>query len=205
MGILSKFKKAFKEPDIVDEHLYAAIADELSNGYRREGLWAKANAETNFDDNRAKSLYMRMAVKALRNELIEASNQKQQLMDNAINLFNSEKYEQAYDGLLLRVNFLNDLDATACLAYMKFNGSGTEENREEALEYLANAELSEDAVIREWVARMYEDEDWEKALEHYDYSMAKGNKEAAANRRRFILKLKEQGVIKRGFFEQFFI
>jgi hypothetical protein len=74
MGILNKLKEMFLQPSIDDADYYAHIAREIDAGQMRDGLWAKALAESDYDDGKARGLYMRMAVAALKQE--QARNQK---------------------------------------------------------------------------------------------------------------------------------
>ena len=48
-----------------DERFYEEVAAELRRGVRREGLWAKAFAESVGDENLAKALYLKLRVQLL--------------------------------------------------------------------------------------------------------------------------------------------
>jgi hypothetical protein len=71
--ILIDFIKSKKAIETLNEEelLYEFVAIELEQGAMSKGLWAKALAETEFDDLRARALYMRMRVAILREELRE--------------------------------------------------------------------------------------------------------------------------------------
>lgn len=73
-----KSKKAV-ETSNEEELLYEFVATELEQGVMSKGLWAKALAETEFDDLRARALYMRMRVAILREELRELVPQLSQI------------------------------------------------------------------------------------------------------------------------------
>jgi hypothetical protein len=64
MEILNRLRDALTQPSIEDEHFYALVAKKIDSGYIREGLWAKALADSTFDKAKARATYMRMAVKA---------------------------------------------------------------------------------------------------------------------------------------------
>jgi hypothetical protein len=64
-----------------EEWLYEFVATELEQGAMRKGLWAKALAETEFDDPRARALYMKMRVAILKMELKELAPQLTQIID----------------------------------------------------------------------------------------------------------------------------
>lgn len=69
---------------IEEEALYAAVTRELANGIRREGLWARAFAEANGDQEYAKALYLKFRVQAMRDEasiVAEARSKASQLRD----------------------------------------------------------------------------------------------------------------------------
>ncbi len=108
MGLLDKIKTLVTQPSTDDAALYGAIAEEIAQGYRREGLWAKALTEVDFDKSKAKAIYMRMAVKVLGQELREQAlieeNRKSQAMENAFSLFDDDRYEEAAEGLILRLD-----------------------------------------------------------------------------------------------------
>ncbi len=51
-----------------DEPLYDQVAEDLSRGQIRRGLWTKALADTGYDEQKAKAAYIRMRVEDLRSE-----------------------------------------------------------------------------------------------------------------------------------------
>ena len=58
-----------------DEALYEIVAQEIARGEIRQGLWAKALSEEEYDEQRAKALYIKLRVKSLDRELKEAEHQ----------------------------------------------------------------------------------------------------------------------------------
>ncbi len=54
-----------------EELLYEFVATELEQGSLSKGLWTKALAETDFDDARARALYIKMRFASLQVELRE--------------------------------------------------------------------------------------------------------------------------------------
>jgi hypothetical protein len=74
MRILNNLKEVFAQPSIDDADYYAHVAREIEAGQMREGVWAKACAEADFDDRKARGIYMRMAVAILKKE--QNKNQK---------------------------------------------------------------------------------------------------------------------------------
>lgn len=56
-----------------DEHYYARAAEEIAGGEVRPGLWAKALAETDYDEPRARARYLKLRVRAMKVEVAEAA------------------------------------------------------------------------------------------------------------------------------------
>lgn len=74
--------------NIDDKEIYGFVANEMANNIMDTGLMAKALADTDFDENRSKALYMKMRVadlisqnkqqeKLLKQQSLEANKQKQ--------------------------------------------------------------------------------------------------------------------------------
>ena len=54
---------------LAEEMLYAEAMREIEQGIRRDGLWGKAIADSEGDDKKAKGLYLKLRVQALKDEL----------------------------------------------------------------------------------------------------------------------------------------
>ena len=54
---------------INDENLFAEALREVENGIRRDGLWAMALADSGMNQDAAKAKYLKLRVRALRDEL----------------------------------------------------------------------------------------------------------------------------------------
>lgn len=69
--------------DINDKEFYGYVAQEMANGIIDSGLMAKASAETDFDENKSKALYIKMRVADLiaQNKQLEKRQQQQPLQD----------------------------------------------------------------------------------------------------------------------------
>lgn len=72
MSILDELKKKDAKSRLTEEVLYAEVLREVEGGVRRDGLWAKALSETDFDEAKAKSLYIKLRVQSLKDELTVA-------------------------------------------------------------------------------------------------------------------------------------
>jgi hypothetical protein len=53
---------------LVEERLYEMVMDELETGNIRRGIWAKAVAKSNGNDNQARSKYLELRVESLKDE-----------------------------------------------------------------------------------------------------------------------------------------
>jgi hypothetical protein len=58
-----------------EEMLYEVVAEEVDNKVRRPGLWAKAFAMSNGDENAAKAKYILLRVQSLRDEIDEQAKE----------------------------------------------------------------------------------------------------------------------------------
>jgi hypothetical protein len=72
--LFKRFKRSAAVRRLLEEKLYEKVVLELSQGVRREGLWAKAIANCNGQDEKAKALYIQYRVQSIRDEkeIVEA-------------------------------------------------------------------------------------------------------------------------------------
>lgn len=61
----------------LEESLFQQVADEIGQGIRREGLWAKALANAQGSPELARSLYIKLRVQALKDEIDLAEEQQE--------------------------------------------------------------------------------------------------------------------------------
>jgi hypothetical protein len=54
---------------LLEEQLYEQVVHELGNGQRRDGLWAKALANSDGLEEKAKALYIRYRVQSIKDEI----------------------------------------------------------------------------------------------------------------------------------------
>lgn len=208
MGLLNRIRDALTQPSIDDTHLYAEVARELESGYRREGIWAKALSESDFDNNKAQAIYMRMAVKALGQESRDKARQEetrqQTTMQQAIALYDKGQYDSAVEGLLLRLERNNDPLAAACIANLAWHGlvKGEGADRECASLMIEFAERSSDVNARRYLGVVLESIDWHRSLANYDWAASKGDQDADKRARELRIRLKNQGLLPKGFFDK---
>lgn len=69
MGFFDKFKAQSVVTRLKEEQIYEAIAKELQQGIKREGLWAKAITRSEGNDRKAKSLYIEFRAQSIIDEI----------------------------------------------------------------------------------------------------------------------------------------
>jgi hypothetical protein len=72
MGLLDEIRLKGAEYRLTEEAIYGEVLHEIENGIRRDGLWAKALAESRDSVEQAKSRYIRLRVQALKDEIAVA-------------------------------------------------------------------------------------------------------------------------------------
>jgi hypothetical protein len=72
MKLLDRFRSKFTESQLKEEKIYEMVLNEINQGIRREGVWAKAIAKSEGNENKAKSLYIEFRAQSLSHELFEA-------------------------------------------------------------------------------------------------------------------------------------
>ncbi len=55
---------------LAEEELYAIVLAEVEGGIRKDGVWENALTDASFDENIAKTLYMRYRVQSLKDEIL---------------------------------------------------------------------------------------------------------------------------------------
>ena len=68
MNIFEKLRSRGAETRLAEEMLYQTVVDELSQGVRRDGLWAKAYADSYGHEAEAKARYIKLRVQSLLDE-----------------------------------------------------------------------------------------------------------------------------------------
>ncbi|CAM3362854.1 MULTISPECIES: hypothetical protein [Cupriavidus] len=67
-----------------DELLYEFVAAELANSMIKQGLWAKALSDSNWNQPSAKALYVKMRVAQLRGEILAESRQRMAALSDPV-------------------------------------------------------------------------------------------------------------------------
>lgn len=68
MRWIEKLQKFFISSRHEDEEIYAHVLKEIESGIRRDGLWAKALANSAGDSEKAKSFYIKYRAQAIKDE-----------------------------------------------------------------------------------------------------------------------------------------
>lgn len=66
--MFEKFRRISAAARLFEEQLYEQVVMELSQGRRRNGLWAKAMANSDGSEEKAKSLYIQYRVQSIKDE-----------------------------------------------------------------------------------------------------------------------------------------
>lgn len=66
--MFEKFRRTSAAARLLEEQLYEQVVMELSQGQRRNGLWAKAIASSDGSEEKAKSLYIEYRVQSIKDE-----------------------------------------------------------------------------------------------------------------------------------------
>lgn len=82
MDIFSFLREHGSPPSPTDEILYEFVATEIANSILKQGLWAKALSDNNWDEPKAKALYVKMRVSQLRGELLAEVKQREALLSD---------------------------------------------------------------------------------------------------------------------------
>ena len=67
--MFDKFRLNSAKARLLEEKVYEQVVQELAQGFRRDGLWAKAMAEGNGSEERAKSIYIKLRVQSIKEEM----------------------------------------------------------------------------------------------------------------------------------------
>lgn len=76
MKFFDSLKNNAAKSRLTEEMIYEQVSEELKNGIRREGLWTKAVAESNGNDDVAKSIYIKLRFQSIVDEVTVVSNAK---------------------------------------------------------------------------------------------------------------------------------
>lgn len=98
MGIFDDIKAKGATYRLTEEALYAEALCEIESGQRRDGIWAKAMAESDMDAGKAGAKYIKMRVQSLKDEVtvcIAALNRAESRRDIA--KVNSQKEIPKFD------------------------------------------------------------------------------------------------------------
>jgi hypothetical protein len=69
VGIFDDIKAKGAAYRLTEEALYAEALREIESGQRRDGIWAKAMAESDMDQGKAGAKYIKMRVQSLKDEV----------------------------------------------------------------------------------------------------------------------------------------
>ena len=85
MGLLDDIRLNQATTRITDEAIHAEVLREIEAGIRRDGLWAKALAESNGSEHNSKAKYITLRVQAFKDELTVAKRVAQEQAEKVRN------------------------------------------------------------------------------------------------------------------------
>ena len=68
MNLWNIAKAVKARPRVTDEILYETVSQELKRDEKKDGLWLKALTQQDFDEDKAKPVYIKLRVQSLRDE-----------------------------------------------------------------------------------------------------------------------------------------
>lgn len=93
MGILDKLKRNSAATRLAEESLYKSVLEELEDGYRRDGLWAKALADGKGDEAKAHGLYISYRVQSIRDEQELTKAQQEAQIESSISILKEKGFK----------------------------------------------------------------------------------------------------------------
>ena len=84
--MFDKFRQTAAVSRLLEEKFYEQVIEELANGDRRNGLWAKALANSNGIEDKAKSLYLQYRVRSIKDEIEISEKIKKETLDSETQL-----------------------------------------------------------------------------------------------------------------------
>lgn len=83
---------------LIEEQLYEQVVVELADGVKRQGLWAKAIADSEGHEDKAKSLYIKYRVQSMKDELALLKETESNIGLESSNTKQKEAYVQSAGG-----------------------------------------------------------------------------------------------------------
>ena len=95
MDILNDLKRKIKgsKGRLKEEAIYSAVMKEMKAGLKSDGLWGQAIAETEGNEKKAKALYIKLRVQALKDEINIYQKQQHQLSSRKKQLAEERKHQ----------------------------------------------------------------------------------------------------------------
>ena len=95
MSFINDLKNSNAKIRLTEEKIYAEVMREMKSNILRDGLWAKAMSEVNFDKKKAKAKYIKLRVQSIIDEIaIHNENLNRKLEQETIET-NKRKIENA--------------------------------------------------------------------------------------------------------------
>ncbi len=101
-NMIGGIKGLFDDTEQIDDQFYAEVADELDRGYKDKAAYAKSIAQSEGDEAKATSLYIKIRAEALqeeyrqRNEVARIGRKKQQQNRQQLASDIAKRYQDGY-------------------------------------------------------------------------------------------------------------
>lgn len=153
MGLFDSIKAAISGSSASDEAYYEEVVRELSDGSMRPGLWAKALAETGYDELKAKARYIQLRVEVLKAEFGQLrrelenderahrqilADEQRRMESDALPAYRRGDYSQAFRGFTVLAQ-KGQPWAQNYLAWMLENGQGVARDLNVAIDWYKKA------------------------------------------------------------------
>jgi hypothetical protein len=94
MNIFDKLKIQNAATRLIEEKLYETVVDDLQNGLRKNGLWAKAFAKSYGDESKAKALYISYRVQSIKDEINITESVREQETDELQRRYQKQEQQE---------------------------------------------------------------------------------------------------------------
>ena len=98
--------------DINDKEFYGYVAQEMANGVIDSGIMAKASAETDFDENKSKALYIKLRVADL---ILQNKQQEEAIKQLQLDIVKKKNHENNQK----RLQNIGDVVDASIVAFIK--------------------------------------------------------------------------------------
>jgi len=204
MGLFDSIKHAVSGSTLEEEKYFALVAKEIASGAMRPGLWAMALSESEYNENTAKAIYIKLRVAALKEEVNllnavqKATEYDQKCLEaDAFPAYKRGDYELAFQGFLSLAQ-KGDVCAQNYLGIMYADGKGVPRDINKAIDLYKKAAYGGEPYAPMNLGNYcLSINDYSSAEQWFAIAEKNGNKEARPRRQKAAELLAEQQRILR--------